>query len=580
MSLIQFITRSASVLLACAAMLPTAFANTNVSSVAALTTQVMNAKYARIGDRNMVETGYRKWLYNGVAAFDEVKRTETTIQFLPAGPGGPQIPLMLDFAKKTLFMDFQGTNAFGSIDETSSVSGFHVGLVLMQLTSADRTFDFTFAIEVKSGSNDGWILHVYKDGVLQKADALPLNSVSRNARGITVNYSGDTLAVDLVSRTCRAASLACQVTGIVPVSGREVGHIKYGRLLEGSSWGELTSITQFSGTHWREELASGAVDLIETGRTSNYVELRRSNGVKTRYPMATGSGLMTQPPGAAVNAWHTDPAVKVAHVERQWPGQLGTTFAAVTPGVSPGFQIQNKTDFPVLVTLEQAGCLYYGIVQPGQIFQRNTGAVWFTIKASMAPDLKEPTVFSCIRDPAIMVSAVVAVGMTAGSVFAAVPAMMVLAAGYGGAAATEASMLASGYSANEAAAAKIGMTALTAGAMTMGFAIKADPKAYADIAGKTLSSMGAAAAPGFGDVAYSELVLKDVTQADIDSIKGQLTQTAYVYGAYAGYPWPWKMADRVMPHYEITGGPLVRKLQDGSTLFLKQRSPLTVRRVN
>ncbi len=46
-----------------------------------------------------------------------------------------------------------------------------------------------------------------------------------------------------------------------------------------------------------------------------------------------------------------------------------------------GFKIVNKTDFPIQVSLNQVGPLYWGIVEPGKTWHRPTGAVWFTIKA-------------------------------------------------------------------------------------------------------------------------------------------------------------------------------------------------------
>ena len=69
-------------------------------------------------------------------------------------------------------------------------------------------------------------------------------------------------------------------------------------------------------------------------------------------------------------------------------------------------------------------------------------------------------------------------------------------------------------------------------------------------------------------------------QSDVDGFDGQLTQQTSVTGAYAGYPWPWKMADRVMPRYNITGGPRIRTMADGTTVMLKQDSPLTITKVN
>jgi hypothetical protein len=40
------------------------------------------------------------------------------------------------------------------------------------------------------------------------------------------------------------------------------------------------------------------------------------------------------------------------------------------------------------------------------------------------------------------------------------------------------------------------------------------------------------------------------------------------------------MVDRVMPRYDITGGPRVRTMADGTTILLKQESPLTITKVN
>jgi len=49
---------------------------------------------------------------------------------------------------------------------------------------------------------------------------------------------------------------------------------------------------------------------------------------------------------------------------------------------SNGIDIINKTHFPLQVSLNQIGPLYWDIIQPGESFSRNTGSVWFTIQAS------------------------------------------------------------------------------------------------------------------------------------------------------------------------------------------------------
>jgi hypothetical protein len=52
----------------------------------------------------------------------------------------------------------------------------------------------------------------------------------------------------------------------------------------------------------------------------------------------------------------------------------------------PGFEIKNCTQWPLTVSLDQVGPLYYDLVQPGDVFVRDTGAVWFTISAVVSAD--------------------------------------------------------------------------------------------------------------------------------------------------------------------------------------------------
>jgi len=93
-------------------------------------------------------------------------------------------------------------------------------------------------------------------------------------------------------------------------------------------------------------------------------------------------------------------------------------------GKSPGFHITNQTIWPVAIALEQAGCLYYGTIKPGQVFDRDTGGVWFTIKANIQADGKEPrTDWDCVKPVAIIVGGVLLAAATAGAAsFVALPA--------------------------------------------------------------------------------------------------------------------------------------------------------------
>jgi hypothetical protein len=233
----------------------------------------------------------------------------------------------------------------------------------------------------------------------------------------------------------------------------------------------------------------------------------------------------------------------------------------------------------VLVTLEQIGCLYYGIVQPGQIFQRNTGAVWFTIKASMAPDLTEPTVASCIRKPAMYAATIAVAGLTTigtGGMGTAlvVPAMLATAAGQGAAIGAQSALVASGATATEGMSGKVGIATLMRGAAVVGFTMLSSPGGAGSLA------LNPTVLSAIASIGGTEIYSRYTEQSDIDGLGGQLTQEASVAGAYAGYPWPWKMVDRVMPRYDITGGPRIRTLPDGSTIVLKQEHALTITRVN
>ena len=66
----------------------------------------------------------------------------------------------------------------------------------------------------------------------------------------------------------------------------------------------------------------------------------------------------------------------------------------------------------------------------------------------------------------------------------------------------------------------------------------------------------------------------------MDKMTAELTQKASLFGQYAGPDWPWKKVDRVMPIYEITGGPTVKQIQGGGVLYQYQTTPLTIKKTN
>lgn len=191
---------------------------------------------------------------------------------------------------------------------------------------------------------------------------------------------------------------------------------------------------------------------------------------------------------------------------RVWSNhELAAENAKTREGKSPGFYITNKTIWPVSVALEQVGCLYYGTLKPGQVFNRNTGAVWFTIKANIAADGKEPrTDWDCVKPVAAIVGAVLISAATAGAAsFAALPA-----AGAGTAAAALAPI---------ATSSAVIVSGAAIGGGVVGGA-SAGAKITAEEVGKKLDATSAA------------------------QLKGQ----------YAGPDWPFRCDQK--PTYEIRGG--------------------------
>jgi hypothetical protein len=201
---------------------------------------------------------------------------------------------------------------------------------------------------------------------------------------------------------------------------------------------------------------------------------------------------------------------------------LAAENARSREGKSPGFYITNKTKWPISIALSQVGCLYYGTIKPGEVFRRNTGAVWFTISANIQPDGKEPrTDWDCVAPVAAVVGTVLLAAATAGGgVFLSVPA-------YAGALVPIATS-----------------TAVTASGAALAAGTVAATKALAITVGTVIASNGS-----------SNLV-----------------------GQYAGPSWPFRCDQ--MPTYEIVGGPeLPIRLPDGG-FRVDVGTPLRIIKVN
>jgi hypothetical protein len=551
-----------------------------------------NVKYVKEAAVHWIETDVGRWLGNA-DAFTEMARNETSVRLKRVSDG---MIAELDVAKREVRIS--GPNYIGAprpIVGAWTVSGFtanyvHIVLFTVQYPT-DRTkpptLNFVGAASwtelFENGASKGWRIDQTQSSTMPVFSAtLPTSAVTRTWDTISFPESALTgarrMTIDVTTGACQFAGYHCQMQRSLAVTGDNVGQIVYreanphgaqyppllGKLVKTSNTGDWT-------------METGNANLLkwkETARNLEYVEMSLvGTAARSRFHV---NGTAQDLNGTT---WQTRPDAGVSYVAPVWKGQLGTIFAPVSPGISPGFQIQNKTDYPVLVTLEQIGCLYYGIVQPGQIFQRNTGAVWFTIKASMAPDLTEPTVASCIRKPAMYAATIAVAGLTTigtGGMGTAlvVPAMLATAAGQGAAIGAQSALVASGATATEGMSGKVGIATLMRGAAVVGFTMLSSPGGAGSLA------LNPTVLSAIASIGGTEIYSRYTEQSDIDGLGGQLTQEASVAGAYAGYPWPWKMVDRVMPRYDITGGPRIRTLPDGSTIVLKQEHALTITRVN
>ena len=84
-------------------------------------------------------------------------------------------------------------------------------------------------------------------------------------------------------------------------------------------------------------------------------------------------------------------------------------------GMSPGFKIWNRTIWPLSIALSQVGCLYYDTIKPGQVFDRNTGAVWFTIQAEISKDgVETRTNWDCAKPVVAAVGTIALAALTGG----------------------------------------------------------------------------------------------------------------------------------------------------------------------
>ena len=191
-------------------------------------------------------------------------------------------------------------------------------------------------------------------------------------------------------------------------------------------------------------------------------------------------------------------------------------------GMSPGFKLVNKTDWPIAYSMDQVGCLYYDVVPArwnGKDGVRvvDTGAVWFTMHYNIQPDGISPiNEFEDCALPVIEITSAVLLG--------------------------------------------VAETVLTG-----------SPKASGAIAAKVIAKQAVKEA--------IKISVKEIASQMASQLQNYMSETGSVtmYGQYAGYEWPFR-CDK-MPEYHITGGPKVLRDNEGG-VYIQEGSPLKVVKVN
>jgi hypothetical protein len=214
---------------------------------------------------------------------------------------------------------------------------------------------------------------------------------------------------------------------------------------------------------------------------------------------------------------------------------------------SPGFRFENNTIWPVAFSLDQVGCLHHAVIPaatvengklvPG-VFNQDTGAVWFTLRASIKPDGADHGEWECAQPIVDLVVQAALTVATAGSVTGLV-----------------------------------GASNLAKVAATSGF--KAANIAYQ--AGKAVSgAQWALSIAKTVSVNTGKLIAANLGE-DYQNSLGFPNTDVVLYGQYAGYSAPFQCD--AMPIYEITGGPVFNTTADGE-LVLESGMPFSIRKTN
>lgn len=198
--------------------------------------------------------------------------------------------------------------------------------------------------------------------------------------------------------------------------------------------------------------------------------------------------------------------------------------------LTPGFAIKNETIWPLQISLSQVGPLYFDVIQPGQSFVRDTGAVWFTLKAAIFLDEKDRiTNWDAVKPVLFVVGAAILALSTAG---------------------------AAGFASGPAAAAMLAADVVSAGLVDLASgSVLPAVTAAATLAGAGFSRTAVMVVDGH--VIDRRRELTPAAQAALENVFsiGNISLTSG--GCYAGPPWPFR---RELTPLRITGGPTFRRV--------------------
>lgn len=223
-----------------------------------------------------------------------------------------------------------------------------------------------------------------------------------------------------------------------------------------------------------------------------------------------------------------------APIEQPWQSQP-------TEEYGPGFHIVNRTDYPLDISLEQVGPLYYELVDPGQPMARNTGAVWFTIKAAVNLDgTPKNNLWTAAQPIAEITGQVLFAAITGGS----------------------SAVAAAGVKATSTAGAKIAIRAAVK---------KGTAKAVEELANTGIS--------------YKSNAASVLINGDLSDLKGFATALVadafkpdHMYvsdaGEFAGPAWPFRDTPE---SYVIEGGPKAPCVDSGGNVVFLPSEPMTIR---